>query len=84
MSMPASESRAAQRDLVRRGYDAISHVYRNDLGELSCASSMGPPERQWHGTTSSGCHRRRRDDRGVGGVGSSASLVVTPGFWRCR
>jgi len=25
---------------------------------LSCASSMGPPERQWHGTTSWGCQRR--------------------------
>jgi len=28
-------SRAAQRDLVRRGYDAVSHTYRNDLGESS-------------------------------------------------
>jgi len=32
-------SRAAQRDLVRRGYDAVSRTYRTDLGESSVASS---------------------------------------------
>jgi SAM-dependent methyltransferase len=32
-------ARAAQRDLVRRGYDALSHTYRNDLGESSAEGS---------------------------------------------
>ena len=32
------DRRAAQRDLVRRGYDAISHAYRTDLGEASAES----------------------------------------------
>jgi SAM-dependent methyltransferase len=27
------DTRAAQRELVRRGYDAVSHAYRSDLGE---------------------------------------------------
>jgi len=30
-----AHSRAGQRDLVRRGYDAVSHAYRSDLGESS-------------------------------------------------
>ena len=30
-----AHSRAQQRDLVRRGYDAVSHAYRSDLGESS-------------------------------------------------
>jgi hypothetical protein len=53
---------------------------------VSCASSVGPPERQWHGTISSGYQRRRRDDRGVGVEGSSApsAALVTVGFWRWR
>jgi SAM-dependent methyltransferase len=34
-----SESRAAQRDLVRRGYDAVSRVYRTDAGESSAGSA---------------------------------------------
>jgi hypothetical protein len=50
----------------------------------SCASLMGPPERQWRGTTSLGCQRRRWDDRLGGGVGSSAPVSVTVGLWRCR
>ena len=54
------------------------------IGWLSAASWMGPPERQWHGTTSSGCHRRRCDDRGVDAGGSSGSLSLMPGFCRCR
>jgi SAM-dependent methyltransferase len=29
------DSRAAQRDLVKRGYDTISHSYRSDAGEAS-------------------------------------------------
>jgi SAM-dependent methyltransferase len=29
------DQRAAQRDLVRRGYDAVSHAYRSDLGDPS-------------------------------------------------
>jgi SAM-dependent methyltransferase len=32
-------SRAAKRDLVRRGYDAVSRTYRTDVGESSIASS---------------------------------------------
>jgi SAM-dependent methyltransferase len=32
-------SRAAKRDLVRRGYDAVSRAYRTDLGESSAANS---------------------------------------------
>ena len=32
-------SRAAQRELVRRGYDAVSHTYRTDLGESSVEGS---------------------------------------------
>jgi SAM-dependent methyltransferase len=31
--MPDAVSRAAQRDLVRRGYDAISYAYRSDRGQ---------------------------------------------------
>jgi SAM-dependent methyltransferase len=30
---PDDHRRAAQRDLVRRGYDAVSRAYRSDLGE---------------------------------------------------
>jgi SAM-dependent methyltransferase len=37
--MPDPESRAAQRDLVRRGYDAISLEYRTDLGQSSATNS---------------------------------------------
>jgi cyclopropane fatty-acyl-phospholipid synthase-like methyltransferase len=37
--MPNPESRAAQRDLVRRGYDAVSFEYRTDLGESSASNS---------------------------------------------
>jgi SAM-dependent methyltransferase len=33
------ELRAAQRDVVRRGYDVVSHAYRTDDGESSPASS---------------------------------------------
>jgi len=33
------QPRAAQRDLVRRGYDAISREYRTDLGESSASNS---------------------------------------------
>jgi SAM-dependent methyltransferase len=32
-------ARAARRDLVRRGYDAVSHTYRTDLGESSVDGS---------------------------------------------
>jgi SAM-dependent methyltransferase len=39
LSMPDPESRAAQRDLVRRGYDAISLEYRTDLGQTSGSNS---------------------------------------------
>jgi SAM-dependent methyltransferase len=34
-----ADTRAAQRDLVRRGYDTVSRVYRTDLGESSAGSS---------------------------------------------
>jgi SAM-dependent methyltransferase len=33
------ESRAAQRDLVRRGYDAVSFEYRTDLGDSAASNS---------------------------------------------
>jgi cyclopropane fatty-acyl-phospholipid synthase-like methyltransferase len=32
------DERATQRDLVRRGYDAISHAYRSDFGDASADS----------------------------------------------
>ena len=34
-----ADSRAAQRDLVRRGYDAVSRAYRTDEGESAVGSS---------------------------------------------
>jgi SAM-dependent methyltransferase len=34
-----ADTRAAQRDLVRRGYDAVSRVYRTDAGESSGGSA---------------------------------------------
>lgn len=34
-----ADARAAQRDLVRRGYDAVSHAYRTDLGESVAGST---------------------------------------------
>jgi SAM-dependent methyltransferase len=37
--MPGSEARAAKRDLVRRGYDAISHRYRSDPGQSDASTS---------------------------------------------
>ena len=39
LGMPDPGSRAAQRDLVRRGYDAISLEYRTDLGRSSAGGS---------------------------------------------
>jgi Domain of unknown function (DUF5710) len=54
--------------------------------EVSLARVMGPPFRQWHGTTCRGLQRRRRDDRRGGGCGSrrwSAGWAMV-GFWRWR
>jgi len=39
MESPDSAVRASQRDLVRRGYDAISVAYRSDEGAAASSSA---------------------------------------------
>jgi hypothetical protein len=45
---PDNDERASHRDLVRRGYDAISHSYRGDYEATGMASSEGSADyRSW-------------------------------------
>ena len=41
MTSDASDSSESRRELVRRGYDAISHEYRDDDGQANPAASEG-------------------------------------------
>ena len=65
------------------GLDAhITLCATGAVPRVSLASVMGPPVRQWHGTTPGFGQVRRRDDRRAGG--GSSRLSVMAGFWRWR